>query len=192
MAAEDVADEVVGDASIESADGGPRQVRMTGSGLSPIGIALALGVVVSLVLAGVCGWLGYRAYQARAADQSRQLFIDVGKQGAVNLTTIDYTHAEVDVKRILDSATGQFHDEFSSRSGPFVDVVQKAQSKSSGTVTEAGVESMTADEGQVLVAVTVNTTTRGVADQQPRYWRMRLTVRKADDGAKIAKVDFVP
>jgi Mce-associated membrane protein len=70
--------------------------------------------------------------------------------------------------------------------------VQKAQSKSSGTVTEAGVESMTADEGQVLVAVTVNTTTRGVDDQQPRYWRMRLTVRKADDGAKIAKVDFVP
>jgi Mce-associated membrane protein len=192
MAAEDVADDTVGDASIESADGGPRRVRLTGSGLSPIGIALALGVAVSLVLAGVCGWLGYRDYQARAADQSRQLFIEVGKQGAVNLTTIDYTHAEVDVKRILDSATGQFHDEFSSRSGPFVDVVQKAQSKSSGTVTEAGVESMTADEGQVLVAVTVNTTTRGVADQQPRYWRMRLTVRKADDGAKIAKVDFVP
>jgi Mce-associated membrane protein len=205
MAGEDVAGEAVGDAlvdhtqeidhphDIEGGDGrAPDGARRPGSGLSPIGIALALGVAVSLVLAGVCGWLGYRAYQARAADHSRQLFIEVGKQGAINLTTIDYAHAEVDVKRILDLATGQFYDEFSSRSGPFVDVVQKAQSKSSGTVTEAGLESMTADEGQVLVAVTVTTTTGGAADQQPRYWRMRLTVRKADDGAKIAKVDFVP
>jgi len=209
MAGEDVAGDAVGDASvdyppqidppqidalrdIEAGDGrAPVGARRPGSGLSPIGIALALGLAVSLVLAGVCGWLGYRAYQARAADHSRQLFIEVGKQGAINLTTIDYAHAEVDVKRILDLATGQFYDEFSSRSGPFVDVVQKAQSKSSGTVTEAGLESMTADEGQVLVAVTVTTTTGGVADQQPRYWRMRLIVRKADDGAKIAKVDFV-
>lgn len=192
MADEDVADDAVGDAVVDHSQQIDRPARRAGLSRSPIGIALALGVAGSLVLAGVCGWLGYRAYQAHAADQSRQLFIDVGKQGAVNLTTIDYTHAEADVKRILDSATGQFHDEFSSRSGPFVDVVQKAQSKSSGTVTEAGVESMDSDEGQVLVAVTVSTTTRGAADQQPRYWRMRLTVRKVDDGAKIAKVDFVP
>lgn len=204
MAGEDVAGEAVVDALVdhpqeidhpqesEAGDGRvPVGARRPGSGLSPIGIALAFGLAVSLVLAGVCGWLGYRAYQARAADQSRQLLIEVGKQGAINLTTIDYAHAEVDVKRILDSATGQFYDEFSSRSGPFVDVVQKAQSKSSGTVTEAGLESMSSDEGQVLVAVTVITTTGGAADLQPRYWRMRLTVRKVDDSAKIAKVDFV-
>jgi len=184
MVGEEVVDDVVGDRRA------PIRVR-PGSGRSPLGVALALGVAGSLVLAGVCGWLGYRAYQAHAADQSRQLFIDVGKQGAINLTTVDYAHAEVDVKRILDSATGQFYDEFSSRTGPFVDVVQKTQSKSSGAVTAAGVESMNSDEGQVLVAVTVTTATRGAADPQPRYWRMRLTVRKTDDGAKIAKVDFV-
>lgn len=167
---------------------GPRRPR---SAIASLRTATIVGLALVLALAGVCGWLGYRVYQARVADQSRQLFIEVGKQGAINLTTIDYAHAEVDVKRILDSATGQFYDEFSSRSGPFVDVVQKAQSKSSGTVTEAGLESMSSDEGQVLVAVTVTTTTGGAADLQPRYWRMRLTVRKADDSAKIAKVDFV-
>ena len=192
MADEDVADDAVGDAVVDHPQEIDRLTRRAGLSRSPIGIALALGVAGSLVLAGVCGWLGYRAYQARAADQTRQSFIDVGKQGAINLTTVDYTHAEVDVKRILDSATGQFYDEFSSRSGPFVDVVQKTQSKSSGTVTEAGVESMNSDEGQVLVAVTVTTATGGAPDPQPRYWRMRLTVRKTDDGAKIAKVDFVP
>ena len=148
--------------------------------------------MLAVVLGGVCGWLGFQAYQARQDNQLRQLFVETAKQGAVNLTTIDYAHAEVDVKRILDMATGAFREDFASRSGPFVEVVQKAQSKSVGTVTEAGLESVTADEGQVLVAVTVSSTSVDAASQAPRYWRMRLTIRKDDDTAKIAKVDFVP
>jgi Mce-associated membrane protein len=166
----------------------PRRPR---SAISSLGIAVIVGLALVLVLGGLCGWLGYRVYQARAADQLRQQLIETGKQGAVNLTTIDYAHAEVDVKRILDLATGQFHDDFASRSGPLVDVVQQARSKSSGIVTEAGLESVDGDEGQVLVAVTVTSTSMDIANQPPRYWRMRLTVRKTDDGAKIAKVDFV-
>ena len=160
-------------------------------GLSPLRIAAVVGVAVALVLGGLCGWLGYLAYQARESNQLRQQLIETGKQGAVNLTTIDYAHAEVDVQRILDLATGQFHDDFASRSGSLVEVVQRAKSKSSGTVTAAGLESVDGDEGQVLVAVTVTTTSLDVANQPPRYWRMRLTVRKVDGGAKIAKVDFV-
>ena len=44
----------------------------------------------------------------------------------------------------------------------------------------------------MLVAVTVKTVNRGVPDEQSRYWRMRMTVIKEGDGAKVAKVDFVP
>ena len=136
--------------------------------------------------------LGYRAYEARQQQQLRQLLLQVGRQGAVNLTTIDYEHADADVKRILDSATGQFYDEFNTRSTPFIDVVKKMQSKSVGTVTEAGTESVSGQEGQVLVAVSVKTTTRGNPDDQPRYWRMRLTVSKQGADAKVSKVEFVP
>ena len=188
----DGADDAVGAAADEPtvAPTGRRHRRQ--SGLPPLGIGAVIGLVLAVVLGGLCGWLGFQAYQARQDNQLRQLFVDTAKQGAVNLTTIDYAHAEVDVKRILDMATGAFLEEFSSRSGPFVDVVQKAQSKSVGTVTEAGLESVTADEGQVLVAVTVSTTSVDAASQPPRYWRMRLTIRKDDDTAKIAKVDFVP
>ena len=95
------------------------------------------------------------------------------------------------MQRILDSATGAFREDVASRSGPFIDVVQKARSTSSGAVTEAGLESVDGDEGRVLVAVTVTTRSLDVADQPLRYWRMALTVRKVDDGAKVAKVDFV-
>jgi Mce-associated membrane protein len=52
---------------------------------------------------------------------------------------------------------------------------------------------MSGGEGQVLVAVTVVTSNRGAPNQQPRSWRMRLTVKKTgDDEAKVSKVEFVP
>lgn len=165
--------------------------------LSRIGIpverAAAIGMVLALVLGALCGWLGYRVYREHRVEQARSLFLEVGKQGALNLTTIDYTRADADVQRILDSSTGAFREEFAGRSAALADVVEQAQSTSSGTVTAAGVESMTADEARVLVALSVATANRGAPAQQPRYWRMRVTVSKVDGGgAKISKVDFVP
>lgn len=155
-----------------------------------LGLATGLGFVVAL--AALCGWLGYRAGQDRQQDQLRALLVQVAKQGAVNLTTIDYRHAEGDVQRIIDSATGPFRDDFQMRSAPFIDVVKKAKSTSVGTVTEAGLESIDATQGRVLVSVTVTTVSDGKAEEQPRYWRMRLTVDRQADGAKVSNVDFVP
>lgn len=158
----------------------------------PVRQAVIAGLALVVALAGLCGWLGYRAHAAWQADEFRALVVQVARQGAVNLTTIDFENADADVQRIIDSATGQFRDEFAARSAPFIDVVKKAQSKSVGTVTEAGLESISADEGQVLVAVSVTTSNKGARDERPRFWRMRLTVTRAGDETKVSKVDFVP
>jgi Mce-associated membrane protein len=160
---------------------------------SHVRLALIVGTVVVVALGALVGWLGYHAYQARTADQLHELLVRVGRQGALNLTTIDAATADRDVQRILDTATDQFYDDFAKRSQPFVEVVKQAQSKSVGTVTEAGLESMTDNDGQVLVAVTVQTSNRGAPEQQPRSWRMRLTVKKTGkDEAKVSKVEFIP
>ena len=160
--------------------------------LSHVGLATALGLVVVLALGGLVGWLGWRAYQSHQAEQQRALFLQVGKQAAINLTTIDFEHADTDVKRIIDSATDTFYDDFSKRSQPFVDVVKQARSKSTGEVTAAGVESETGDSAQVLVAVTVKTSNAGAPEQEPRAWRMRISVKKVDNDAKVSNVEFVP
>ena len=159
----------------------------------PVQRAAVVGMVLVIGLGGLCGWLGYRVHRESRAEQSRSLFLEAGTRGAVNLTTIDYRRAAADVDRILDSATGTFRDEFAGRADALVTVVEQAQSKSSGTVTAAGVESMSAEDARVLVALSVTTTNLGApAQQPPRYWRMRLTVTRVGDGAKISKVDFVP
>jgi Mce-associated membrane protein len=163
------------------------------SGWSHVQLALVVGTVIVVALGALVGWLGYRAYDAKKTDQLRELLVSVGRQGAINLTTIHFDEADKDVQRILDSATDSFYDDFAKRSQPFIEVVKQAQSKSDGQVTEAGLESMTGSEGQVLVAVTVTTSNAGAPNQPPRSWRMRLTVKKTgNDEAKVSKVEFVP
>jgi Mce-associated membrane protein len=161
--------------------------------ISHLKLALIAGIVLVLALGGLTGWLGYSAYNSVKAKDQRDLFLQVGRQGAINLTTIDWEHADADVQRVLDSATGTFYDDFQQRAQPFIAVVKQAKSKSVGSITEAGIESESGDEGQVLVAVTVQTSNAGAPEQQPRAWRMRISVKKdGDDNAKVSNVEFVP
>jgi Mce-associated membrane protein len=160
--------------------------------ISPVRLAVVVGVVAIFALGGVVGWLGHRTYQLREDQQQRELFLRVGRQGAVNLTTIDCQNVNSDIQRILDSATGAFYDDFLKRSQPFIDVVKKVQSVSTGTVTVAGLESSTNTDAQVLVAVSVQTTTSEAPQQTPRAWRMRISVQKNGDDVKVSNVEFVP
>ena len=161
--------------------------------MSPLRLAAGIGLTMAVAVAGLSGWLGYRAYQSHLAEREYQLMLHVGRQGAVNLTTIDHAHAEADVQRILDASTGAFESDFSARSQPFIDTVKKLQSKSVGTVTDAGIESVSGDEAQVLVAMSVKTTIGNQPEQEPRSWRMRISVQKVgNDDAKVSNVAFVP
>jgi Mce-associated membrane protein len=167
-----------------------RQVRKW---VSSIPGPIAVGVATIVALLGVGGWLGFRLHQDDQVQAQRNLYVQVARQTAINLTTIDYTEVDADIKRVLDSATGAFHDEFQNRSQPFVEVVKKVQSKSEGTISEAGLLSYTKDQAQVLVAVAVKTSMAAAPpDQEPRRWRMRLTVDKTGDSAKVSNVEFVP
>lgn len=161
--------------------------------MSTVQMALVIGLVLVVALTGLVAWVGFRAYESQQNEARRELFLQVGRQGALNLTTISHERAEADVQRVLDSATGTFYDDFERRAKPFIQVVKQAQSTSEGTVTEAGLESASENEGQVLVAVRVETSNAGAPEQAPRAWRMRLTVEKTgDDEAKVSNVEFVP
>jgi Mce-associated membrane protein len=154
--------------------------------------ALSAALLIVISVGALAGWLGFRAHQSHQRAQERAMLLAVARQGALNLTTISYTEVDADIKRILDVATGEFYDDFQKRSAPFVEVVKQAQSKSQGTVTSAGLESVSGDTAQALVAVSVTTSNAGSAEQQPRAWRMRISVQKMGDSAKVSNVEFVP
>ncbi|MDV3132829.1 Mce protein [Mycobacterium sp. 29Ha] len=183
----DEPDPADGDAEDYDEEAAPAKSRM-----SHVRLATIAGLVAVVALAGLTGWLGFNAYKSYKAEEQRKLFLQVGRQGALNLTTIDWQHAETDVQRVLDSSTGTFYDDFQNRAAPFVEVVKQAQSKSVGSISEAGLESESENGAQVLVAVTVNTTNAGAPEQQPRSWRMRISVEKVGGDAKVSNVEFVP
>ncbi|AGB25214.1 hypothetical protein Mycsm_05003 [Mycobacterium sp. JS623] len=188
------ADEATDDATEAADQPSDEEAAPAKAPMSHVRLAMITGLVLVIALAGLTGWLGFRAYQSHQSDEQQKLFLSVGRQGALNLTSIDWQHADADVQRILDSATGTFYDDFQKRAQPFLEVVKQAQSKSVGTIAEAGLEpqSITANGAQVLVAVTVKTSNAGAPEQAPRSWRMRIAVQKVGEDAKVANVEFVP
>jgi Mce-associated membrane protein len=153
-------------------------------------IAAALGIVVAL--AALVGWMSYQSYRSSAAQHQRELFVQVARQSALNLTTIDWQHADEDVGRILDNATGSFKDDFAVQSQSFLDVVKRSKSTTAGTISEAGVESESGDSAQILVAVTVKTSNAVAPQQEPRSWRLRIGVQNSGQDVKVSNVEFVP
>jgi Mce-associated membrane protein len=155
-------------------------------------IALIAGLVAGVVLAGPVGWLGFRAYEAHNLDVQRNLFVHAASQGAANLLSVDYQHADADAQRILDSATDKFYASFARRKQSYIDDAKRTRSQLVGTVTDAGLESRSGDQGRVLVAVTVKSSDPAQTHQEPHFWRIRVTVRKIGDVAKVSDVVFVP
>jgi Mce-associated membrane protein len=188
---EDAADRTAG-AGIATGTAPRRKIRRLRHPMPPHRQALLIGITMLVALTAVGGWLGWRVHQARQVADQRAAFVQAARQGAVNLTTVDWQHADADVQRILNSATGEFYDDFSKRSQPFIDVLKQAQSKSEGTVTVAGLESASNTDARVLVAVSVMISNAGVPEQYPRSWRMRIAVQKLDDHVKVSNVEFVP
>ena len=134
--------------------------------MSHVRLATIAGLVLAVALGGLTGWLGFRAYESHKTEELRSLF-QVGRQGALNLTTIDHQQADADVQRILDSATGTFYDDFQRRAQPVhrrrqagaVEVGRNHQRGGPGIRVGSG------DEAQVLVAVTVKTSNAGAPEQ---------------------------
>ncbi len=196
---DDVADETLepkADTAEATSDtdvvGGQRRHRGSRQQMSSRRLMLVVGSLMIAALTGLTAWLGWNVHQQRLIADQRAEFLQAARQGALNLTTIDWQHAEPDVQRIVNSATGTFYDEFSKRSQPFIDVVKQSQTKSEGTIIAAGLESESDSDAQVLVAMNVKILDAAAADQPLRSWRMRISVHKVDDQVKVSNVEFVP
>src|ERR1700727_4029478 len=154
-------------------------------------VALIAGLIAGVFLAALVGRLCFPTYQAQDREGQRERFVHAAADVAVNLSTVDYQHADADAQRILNLATGRFADSFARRKQSYIDAAKQTRWRSLGEVTDAGLESMTGDQGRVLVAVTVKSGNPAQAEQEPRFLRMRITVQKVGAGAKVSDVAFV-
>ena len=126
-----------------------------------------------------------------AERQRSAAYVAAARQGVVNLTSLDFNKAKEDVQRVLDSATGEFRDDFQRRADDFASVVKDSKAVTQGSVTASAVESMSKDSAVVLVLANEHVTNSAGAKDDPRAFRFRVSVVRDGDQLKISKVEFV-
>jgi Mce-associated membrane protein len=147
--------------------------------------------VLICAFAGISGYMAWQDHEATEREQRAANFVAGARQGIVNMTSLDFNRAKDDVQRVLDSSTGQFRDDFQQRAKDFVSVVEQSKVVTQGTVTAAGLESMGEHSASVLVSVTSRISNSAGAKDEPRRFRLRVTVTEEGGQYKMSKVDFI-
>jgi Mce-associated membrane protein len=157
---------------------------------------IAAAVAILIIVAALAG-SGYMIKEHHDAVQKRQRaaeFAAAARQGIVTLTSLDFNNAKQGVQRILDNSTGSFKDDFVKMADDFTKVVEQSKVVSQGGVEAAAVnlDTMTDNSAVVLVASTSEVTNAAGAKQDPRSYRLIVTVTRDGGQLKISKVEFEP
>jgi Mce-associated membrane protein len=149
-------------------------------------------IILILCFAGASGYMLWQHRDTTQRAQRAANFVAGARQGVVNMTSLDFNKAKEDVQRVIDSSTGEFRDDFQRRAKDFATVVEQSKVVTQGTVNVAALESMDEHSGLVLVSATSRITNSAGAKDEPRVWRLRVTVTEDGGQYKMSKVDFVP
>jgi Mce-associated membrane protein len=152
----------------------------------------AAGVLVGVGLLALTGLMLVKHSQAVAQRAHDRGIVEAASRGVVALLSIDHGRADADVQRVLDSSIGAFRDDFASRAEDFIKTARESKAVTVGSITAAALDSADADTAVVLVAASSQVTNSNGARNDPRPWRMSVTVSLDEDQWKMSNVEFVP
>ena len=154
------------------------------------GLALAaLLTAAAVTLSALMLWQHGKVAAERAGDRR---FVEAARDGIVALLSIEHTSARADVQRVLDLSTGRFHDDFASSADDFVKTAQDSQAVTRGSVNVAALEKVDGDQAVVLIAAVSEVSNVSGARQDPRPFRISVTVTRDGQECKMSDVEFVP
>lgn len=188
---EEEPDETVTAGEVAEADTGPAKRRRRLPSLSLSAISKAAAIILICAFAAATGYMMWQDHDATERAQRTARFVAGARQGIINMTSLDFNRAKEDVQRVIDSSTGSFRDDFAQRAKDFTSVVEQSKVVTQGTVSSAALESMDEHSASVLVLATSKITNAAGAKDEPRIFRLRVTVTEDGGQYKMSKVDFV-
>ena len=153
--------------------------------------ALALTALLVGACLALTGLMVMQHVRVAAKQEQDRRFVDAARDGVTALLSIDHTRAQADVQRVLDLSTGQFHEDFQRSADDFVKTAVDSKAVTKGTIAAAALNSVDGDQATVLVAASSEVTNANGADQDPRPFRMSVTVTRDGDTCKMSDVEFV-
>lgn len=154
--------------------------------------AVVLAVIGIAALASTSAWIVVKHRQAEHQRDLSAQFSAAARQGVVSLMSLDFNRAKEDVQRIIDNSTGQFREDFQSQAEEFTNVAESSKVVTEASVTATAVQTMTEDTADVLVAAASTITNAQGAKEDPRSWRLIVSMARDGDQIKMAKVEFAP
>jgi Mce-associated membrane protein len=186
-------EEAVSDQTPKDAESESKSARSWRRVLPPLSVTWKAAVIILIcAFVGASGYMVWQRHETTERNQRTANFIAGARQGVVNMLSLDFKRAKEDVQRVIDSSTGQFRDDFQQRAKDFTTVVEQSKVVTEGTVNAAGVQSIDGNSALVVVAATSRITNAAGAKDEPRRWRLKVSV--TDDGGqyKMSKLEFVP
>jgi Mce-associated membrane protein len=186
-------DEEEPDETVTAAEGqsGSAKRRRRLPSLSLSAISKAAAIILICALGGATGYMMWQDHEASERAQRAANFVAGARQGIINMTSLDFNRAKEDVQRVIDSSTGSFRDDFQQRAKDFTSVVEQSKVVTQGTVSSAALESMDDHSASILILATSKITNAAGAKDEPRVFRLRVTVTEDGGQFKMSKVDFV-
>ncbi len=155
-------------------------------------LAAAVAVLAVAALASTSAWIMVKHRQAEHQRELTAEFAAAARQGVVSLMSLNFNSAEQDVQRILDNSTGEFRKDFENQQQDFAQVAQSSKVITEATVTGTAVQAMTENTADVLVSAFSTITNEQGAKDDPRTWRLIVSMARDGDQIKMAKVEFAP
>ena len=153
------------DSVVAAADTGtPAKHRISALAVGLTAVAAVL-ICALLAASGFMLWQGQQNAdrQARTAE-----FAAAARQGVINLMSMDFNKGDADIKRLLDSTTGQFRADFENSQDDFLAVMKESKVVTKADVKATAVQSMTDNSAVVLVAASSEVSNTASNKQPPR------------------------
>lgn len=155
-------------------------------------VLAGVAILVSGALMAASGYMIWFHQQTEREQQRRAEFAAAASQAAVTLMSIDSAKAEENVRQIIGNSTGQFKEDIESSADDLIRAAQDSKATTKATAKATAVQSMDADSAVVLVGTATTVSNSAGANQQPRNWRLSVTMVKDGEQIKMSKVEFVP
>jgi Mce-associated membrane protein len=172
----------------------PQEAAAVDRGSDTSVVILAVVAVVVLVAAAFFGvsWLVAHNDRGLQTAQTRDVVLEAGKHGLVQMNTLDYRQADAGLERWQQQVTGALGEEVAKNRADNVRSIQAAKTVTNARVLNAAVTRLDLDKGEanVIAALEVTVTPDGAPGATKRS-RIDATLTKTDDGWKLSAVQVV-
>ncbi|GLW96333.1 hypothetical protein Misp02_04200 [Microtetraspora sp. NBRC 16547] len=161
-----------------------------------MGRALIAGLAVLVAgLAAAAVWAGTSRNAAQADERDRRAAVQAATVHAAALLALDHRTVDQDVKRLIDTSTGQARDGYVKARAALRQATLEREVSQTGVLRAAGLVSMAGEGRTAEVLVVGDALIRWEADDkhrpEERLYRWRMEVTKAGGRWLVSRSELV-